>query len=110
MIRLCSEPRCPGQATYRGKCKDHARQRERQTNRAGKRIYNSARWKNTRTKFLFDHPLCKCGEIATDVHHRVDLKDGGDPWDFGNLEALCHACHAAITANRMNKRDRGGSG
>ncbi len=100
-VRLCAEPRCPNEADYRGRCVVHARRRERQTRRAGKPIYNKARWKHTRTRFLFDHPLCECGEIATDVHHRVDLADGGDPWSTENLEALCHCCHAKLTRSRQ---------
>lgn len=71
-------------------------------NRAGKKIYGSRRWQNTRRKFLFEHPLCQCENpdchaIATDVHHRKDLAAGGDPWDPDNLMALEHACHSRIT-------------
>ena len=93
-VKLCASPRCPSLATYRGKCQRHSRQRERQTNRAGKAIYNKAKWKATRKAILSESPLCPCGEIATDVHHVVDLADGGDPWDRSNLEALCRSCHS----------------
>lgn len=103
-IRLCLAAGCPRPASYRGYCAEHARVRERRTNRVGKAIYNSTRWKHTRRRVLFLQPLCAvegCGEIATDVHHRVDLADGGDPWARSNLEALCHRCHSAKTRARQ---------
>lgn len=101
--RLCSTPTCPSPATYRGRCPDHARHNERTINRAGKRVYNKARWKHTRKRYLFENPLCECGcgALATDVHHHVDLDDGGDPWAFSNLEALAHECHSRITRGRQ---------
>lgn len=100
--RLCLTAGCSAPISYRGYCKAHARARE--TKRVGKAIYNTARWQNTRKRVLSEHPLCKCGEIATDVHHREDLADGGDPWDLEGLEALCHSCHSTETRNRMDKR------
>ena len=102
-IRLCLAPRCPAQAHYRGYCAEHARVKEQQTHRAGKAIYGTKRWKMLRRSVLFEHPLCECGcgEIATDVHHKVDLADGGDPWNRDGLQALNHACHSRITASRM---------
>lgn len=99
--RICLAPRCLSSPHHRGYCQRHARAKEQCTNRAGKRIYNTARWKNTRKAYLYHHPLCRCGEIATDVHHRKDLADGGDPWDFTNLEALCHSCHSQETRRRQ---------
>jgi 5-methylcytosine-specific restriction endonuclease McrA len=42
--------------------------------------------------------------IATDVHHIVDLADGGDPWSRANLEALCAPCHGRTTARRGRAR------
>lgn len=100
-VKLCSAPRCPEYATYRGKCRGHARDRERQTNRAGKAIYNTAKWRHTRKAVLSREPLCPCGEIAVDVHHKVDLADGGAPYDLENLEGLCHACHSKETRSRV---------
>jgi 5-methylcytosine-specific restriction protein A len=96
--RLCSHERCPHPVHYRGRCREHARTNERRThNPEHKRIYNTAKWRHTREAVLSTTPLCHCGAIATDVHHLVDLADGGDPWSRSNLEALCHECHAQIT-------------
>jgi len=98
--RPCAERTCPEPATYRGRCAVHQRQRNRDTHR-NRHIYNSKRWKILRAWFLFDNPLCKCGAIATDVHHIQDIEQGGDPWAPSNLEALCHPCHSAETRKRQ---------
>ena len=39
-----------------------------------------------------------CGRAGRlEVDHIVALEDGGDPWAFDNLQALCKACHQAKT-------------
>jgi 5-methylcytosine-specific restriction enzyme A len=97
MRGLCAEARCPDPPVYRGRCQRHARQRDRQINRAGRAIYNTKRWKLTRRRKLTETPLCECGAIATDVHHLQDIADGGDPWAMANLQSLCHSCHSKTT-------------
>jgi 5-methylcytosine-specific restriction protein A len=94
--RLCLNAGCPNPATYRGRCPIHARHVNQAIHR-NRTIYNSKRWATTRSSVLFNHPLCPCGAIATDVHHIVDLEQGGDPWARNNLQALCHPCHSRIT-------------
>jgi 5-methylcytosine-specific restriction protein A len=87
---------------YRGRCRDHARRRNAETRSQNRGVYGSSKWKNTRRRFLFENPLCAvCGGIATDVHHRVDLQAGGAPYDWENLQALCHACHSRIGRQRQ---------
>lgn len=102
------EPCCPAVVAYRGRCQRHAREREQQTNRAGRKTYSRKRWKLTRSYYLFNHPLCECDdptcfEIATDVHHRIDLADGGAPYDQANLQALAAACHSKLTRANQQK-------
>jgi hypothetical protein len=101
VLRACLAPTCPNPATHRGRCQTHARNRERQTNRAGYKIYRSKRWRILRDCYLTHHPLCSCGEIATDVHHLVDLADGGQPYAWANLSAMCKRCHSQITRRRQ---------
>lgn len=106
-IRLCLAAGCPRPASYRGYCAEHARVRERRTNRAGKAIYNSTRWKHTRRRVLFLQPLCAvegCGEIATDVDHIVPLPDGA-AYELSNLQGLCAAHHGQKT-----RREQAGKG
>lgn len=66
-----------------------------------KSVYNTKRWQILRRSVLFNHPLCECGEIATDVHHIRDIQHGGDPYLPANLQALCRRCHSRITKARM---------
>lgn len=69
---------------------------------AAQRGYD-ARWQRVRAMFLQVHPLCEdCasqGRVtpATDVHHMVAKRDGGEDIE-DNLLALCHACHSKRTA------------
>ena len=98
-IRLCLSTRCPNPATYRGRCDKHKRQGE--SKRAGKAIYNTAKWKHTRKAVLAKQPLCECGEIAVDVHHIRDIRDGGAPYDQENLVGLCKRCHSLETRRRQ---------
>jgi 5-methylcytosine-specific restriction endonuclease McrA len=98
--RLCSTPKCPNPATYRGRCKGHAKQRNRDTHR-NRQIYNSRRWKYLRRAVLFDEPLCQCGEIATDVDHIIPIEQGGDPYSRVNLQPLCFSCHGRKTKREM---------
>jgi len=104
VIRPCADKTCPNPATYRGRCQRHARERQNVINldrAAQRKIYNSKRWQLTRRKHLFDNPLCDCGAIATDVHHKTDLADGGEPFASSNLQALCAGCHSKITGGRV---------
>lgn len=52
--------------------------------------------------YLRSNPFCadcaQSGQVtqATEVHHKVAKRDGGqDEW--GNLEALCKPCHSKRT-------------
>lgn len=102
-VKLCSTRGCRAVATYRGRCREHARQRNRSTHQ-NRSIYNSRRWAILRRRVLFEQPLCDCGEIATDVDHDRAIEDGGDPWARSNLKARCHSCHSRKTAREMRDR------
>lgn len=101
------EPKCPALATTRGRCDHHNRERERtrsQARRADshKSFYDRLKWKRTRARFLFDHPLCeRCGGIAEHCHHdpplRVLLATGRNPYHPDVLHSLCKRCHGAVT-------------
>lgn len=97
----CVEPGCGAYASYRGRCHYHAKVNNRRTHNANnKAIYNSKRWRIIRKAQLFAVPLCEqegCEQVATDVHHRIDLDQGGAPFDRANLESLCRAHHSQRT-------------
>jgi 5-methylcytosine-specific restriction endonuclease McrA len=101
VIRICLEPGCPSEASYRGRCVGHSRTRERATHQNAS-FYNTKRWQMARRKQLFDHPLCQCDdpactEIASDVDHVRPLEKGGAPYAPSNLQSLAHGCHARKT-------------
>lgn len=115
----CSWAGCPNPAIYRGRCAIHARKARRaHALRVGKRPYG-ARWARVRAKFLRYHPVCQAtgqaalrdhasfGDRATDVHHRIDRRDGGSD-DWSNLQALCHRCHSRETMARLQGNGMGG--
>lgn len=101
--RLCLEPRCASPATYRGRCQRHSREREAATHR-NKQLYSSRKWQNTRLLQLHLHPLCECGQIATDVDHIVPVERGGERWEFTNLQSMCHSCHSVKTRREQATR------
>ena len=85
-------------------------------------IYQSTRWKRLRDAYIAENPLCQCEQcsflgLATPgeiVDHIKELKDGGDPWDWNNLQTLSHGCHNRKTGEevrkRRKKRELGGFG
>lgn len=101
--KLCSEPRCPLPATYRGRCAEHQRSVNRATHR-NRHIYGSKRWQMLRRRVLFEQPLCPCGEIAVDVDHIVGLEQGGAPYERANCQGLCKSCHSRKTREELTSR------
>ena len=98
--KLCSTAGCGERPVYRGHCQRHARRQEqaRNTKRTDKRkVYNSKRWRILRRHILFNQPLCKCGELATDVDHIQPLDQGGAPFALANVQPMCKSCHSAKT-------------
>ncbi len=62
-------------------------------------LYGNARYRRRRKIFMQNHPLCPCGELATDLDHIVPHK--GDRklfFDESNWQALCKSCHSRKTA------------
>lgn len=68
------------------------------------KLYGTAAWRHFRHAYLDQHPVCErpgCKAYATEVHHKIDLRDGGDPLSEDNAEATCKPCHSAETWKRM---------
>ena len=114
VARLCLTAGCARMATYRGRCPQHAQQHDRTINRAGRRFYNTKRWRILRNWYLFHHSICECdqqcGQLAVDIHHRQDIADGGNPYDPQNLQALSKECHSKVTRQRQLGDHRTGGG
>lgn len=62
-------------------------------------FYVSWEWRKCRAAYLKKEPLCeRCGEPATQVHHKIrltpdNIKNPDIALNFDNLEALCETCH-----------------
>ena len=108
----CSHPGCPRLCAERF-CEEHKQTENRRYNRyqrnpAINKRYGSA-WRRIRARYIKAHPLCEdclaAGRYtpATEVHHVLPLSEGGTHGE-GNLRALCHSCHSAITMAANNNR------
>jgi 5-methylcytosine-specific restriction protein A len=68
---------------------------------AADRGYDSD-WMRLRDAYLRSHPLCEECErqgrttIATLVHHKISLRDGGERLCVMNLQSVCLKCHQEI--------------
>ncbi|WP_084211107.1 HNH endonuclease signature motif containing protein [Pseudonocardia acaciae] len=59
---------------------------------------STRRWRRLRAAKLADQPLCEqCGALAHEVDHITSLGEGGDRYDWTNLQSLCTPCHQAKT-------------
>jgi 5-methylcytosine-specific restriction endonuclease McrA len=116
MKRFCLASGCANEPVYRGHCQRHARAKEQRTNRQGKAVYSTKRWKLLRRRKLYENPICEyvdpdegpCQELATDVHHRHSIAEGGAKWDLRNLESLCQNHHSQHTRAEQLLGSRGG--
>lgn len=69
-----------------------------------------ATWVKVRKFYLVLHPMCeaceKAGRVtpATEVHHIVALRDGGERLDHENLMAVCRECHQRFTQEEIRKK------
>lgn len=72
--------------------------------------YNNRKWRELSKRFRQAHPLCaECerqGRITQGRHcdHIKSIQDGGDPYDWNNLQTLCIDCHIDKTNNEINHR------
>jgi 5-methylcytosine-specific restriction enzyme A len=111
-IRLCSEPRCGNEvrdAGSKGRCDFHYRQMERQRSRSRREdararnvMYASKRWWALRRDKLLQNPGCElqhpgCLGLASEVHHKVAMEQGGAAWELSNLVSCCKRCHSKET-------------
>lgn len=70
-------------------------------------------WQKVRNAYLRAHPLCEdclaenIVEPAREVDHKVPLADGGAPYDWRNLRALCTPHHSKKTAKDTWAKQKG---
>lgn len=93
-MRLCAEAGCASVATYRGRCRQHARTNDQAIARKGAGKYGTRLWRRRRAQQLFREPLCAhCGHIAEIAHHVDGIEN--DP-HHRRLQSLCTSCHSAL--------------
>ena len=50
-----------------------------------------------RSRKLQEDPFCELClpkiSAATIVHHKHEVKQGGDPYEWDNLQSVCASCH-----------------
>lgn len=84
-------------------------------------LYHSTRWTRTSLLYRREHPICeqclrdkdsnKDGQSTTivrlgaSVDHIVALKDGGDPYNWNNLQTLCALHHNRKTKLENERRN-----
>lgn len=108
----CIEYGCPT-LTRDTRCDLHQKaQRQVSDTKTGdeRAFYGSARWQKLRARFRARNPLCaECdrnGRVTpmNVVDHIVAMRDGGDPWDWANLQPLCTPCHQVKRGQERNAR------
>lgn len=71
-------------------------------------IYTTPRWKALRTRVRIEAqgrceaPGCTSPGYHTD--HKIELRDGGAPFDRSNVWLLCSRCHGQKTVQERAKR------
>ena len=107
-LRQCAVNGCPNLVEEAGDiyCKIHKPVEERKYNKIF-RGYNAnerydSRWRKIRNKYIKEHLLCEECEkenhitIATIVHHKNPIENGGEKYDVKNLMSVCGSCHKKI--------------
>lgn len=74
-------------------------------------FYQSQAWRRCRHAYLAEHPLCaeceKQGRVAAArvVDHIRPINEGGDKFDFDNLQGLCDKCHNKKSGREAHKKE-----
>lgn len=71
--------------------------------RSPRSIYDTTEWKALRKRLLppGQKCACGCGRRATDLHHRIWLSRGGDPFALDNLVPLAAICHRRVHSGKI---------
>jgi len=69
-------------------------------------MYASKRSALFRRRKLYMNPICElCDQaLATEVHHKVAMEDGGAPYSFANVVSTCKPCHSRETRREVLAR------
>ena len=68
------------------------------------KFYNSRKWRRFSLAYKMSNPVCiNCTQPSYYTDHIKPISEGGDKWDYKNLQPLCKSCNASKTA-KQNKR------
>jgi len=110
----CRYPGC-AELTHGRYCERHQKQVDKQYNtqerdRTAASFYSKdARWLDVRKKKLIANPFCEeCVKHkrfvkATTVDHIKPIRQGGDPYEWNNLQSLCGSCHSRKSAKEGSR-------
>jgi len=106
----CAFPLC-AELTHDRYCERHKRVVDKQYNsherdKAAASFYSKdARWLAIRKKKLQATPTCEeCKfEKATTVDHIKPISQGGDKYDWNNLQSMCRRCHSSKSAREGSR-------
>lgn len=74
------------------------------------KLYNTTKWRKLRLYYIKRNPLCvMCKEKniikkADVVDHIKEVADGGNMWDYRNLQSLCDPHHRSKTSIAVHNR------
>ena len=74
--------------------------------------YHTTRWRKLRSYYIKRNPLCvMCKEKniikeAYIVDHIVEVADGGEMYNYNNLQSLCDAHHRRKTSIAVHRRKK----
>lgn len=92
---------CPHTAIYRGRCHEHAREKERtRYNADTRKWYCTEAWRILRLSILGEQPVCvNCRQAAsTEVDHIIPHRgEYALFWERTNLQGMCSPCHGQKT-------------
>lgn len=101
-LRLCRHPRCLTRVSshQRYLCDEHLKNKWKlESKRVDDKFYQTSTWRKFSAAFKRANPFCKlCKDMGRTsrsqvTDHIVPRSQGGKPYDFNNLQALCHQCH-----------------
>tara|TARA_B100000519_G_C14251244_1_gene442546 strand:+ start:3042 stop:3395 length:354 start_codon:yes stop_codon:yes gene_type:complete len=76
------------------------------------KLYNTTRWRKMRNMHIKHNPLCVvCKKnnrikVADVVDHIVEVADGGNMYDYTNLQSLCDYHHRSKTSYAVHRRKK----
>lgn len=93
---------------------------KRGRSKTASQIYNTKMWKDLRSQYYQDHPLCELclleGKVtpADEIHHKKEILSGNSQeemerlaYDYFNLQSLCEYHHHLIhNEKRQNNKTK----